>query len=765
MWPKKTEYQQAVKNPAGAFDDPDLTLAQPEIDPATGLPHVQSGGQGAVFILKGFDQTKIAVRCFLIQTVDRQGRYAAIKRGLNVLKHEPLSPFPDFDYLQKGICVHGVWYPVIKMPMAQGQLLSDFIRDNFRNSEKMRRLSQQWLAVSRLLRREQIAHGNLQPSNIFVDDDKITFVDLDGVFVPALQGRQSEELGAPDYQHPQRTHAHFGAYLDNFSDWVIYTSLVALSADARFSKFLDLDQKLLLFRRSDFVSIAESEVFFRMKNHTSPELKSLGASLEQFASLSPDKIPALSPPSPVFVQSTNTFDTIPGMAAVTLKDSVARLPVTDQPKPAVKRRHKDVLDLDELDTTPASGGAKSENLQRSHPSLVNEGGRGAADDFSGSFSFGKQGEAPPTAAAAVGFGSSAETSFSLGSFATPLDSPAPEVSLAAEGKSKLRGLEASTVVQPQKKSSSALPVILIMLLLFGGAVAGYILLLKPDQRSENTSTTVSTATATASYAPSNPESSTAGPATSTASTNNTTSESSTTSGTNTSSTVDAESASADLVKEGAGLVKEKNFKEAVAKFSEAIKLNSADATAYGARAEAYLMMKRHAEALEDFDKALSIDPDNKSYIKGRGASYLWLEQYLKAAADLKKALIANPEDPEILRDLGKSYGGLGEFQQALSYFDQSLDRKADANTYYLRGGTHYCLKKYNEALADYRKAVALNPKDADAWYGIGSCLYCFKKYSEAREPYRKAVELYTASGKVAWANKARSFLTEVSRTK
>lgn len=140
-------------------------------------------------------------------------------------------------------------------------------------------------------------------------------------------------------------------------------------------------------------------------------------------------------------------------------------------------------------------------------------------------------------------------------------------------------------------------------------------------------------------------------------------------------------------------------------------------------------------------------------------------QYLKAAADYKKAISLGLEEPGLYSDLGKCYGGLGEFQTALDCFNQSLERKANANTYYLRGGTFYCLKKYSEAEAAYRKAVSLNPKDADAWYGIGSCLYCFKRYSEAKEPFEKAVELYKASGKKAWAVKAEAFLNEVSANK
>jgi 5-methylthioribose kinase len=73
-----------------------------------------------------------------------------------------------------------------------------------------------------------IAHGDLCAKNIIVTNTGLKLIDYDNVFVPALSGNQSCEFGEPLYQHPSRGLKHFGAYMDNYSAWVIDNVLTFL---------------------------------------------------------------------------------------------------------------------------------------------------------------------------------------------------------------------------------------------------------------------------------------------------------------------------------------------------------------------------------------------------------------------------------------------------------------------------------------------------------------------------------------------------------
>jgi tetratricopeptide (TPR) repeat protein len=61
------------------------------------------------------------------------------------------------------------------------------------------------------------------------------------------------------------------------------------------------------------------------------------------------------------------------------------------------------------------------------------------------------------------------------------------------------------------------------------------------------------------------------------------------------------------------------------------------------------------------------------------------------------------------------------------------DNAADWNK---KGNTLYNLKKYDEAIKCYDKAIEINPNDAGPWEGKGNALYGLGKYKEAKQAWR-----------------------------
>ena len=57
----------------------------------------------------------------------------------------------------------------------------------------------------------------------------LRLIDYDGMYVPALAGTRSGEVGLPAYQHPQRIReGTYNAEVDRFSHLVIYTAIRCL---------------------------------------------------------------------------------------------------------------------------------------------------------------------------------------------------------------------------------------------------------------------------------------------------------------------------------------------------------------------------------------------------------------------------------------------------------------------------------------------------------------------------------------------------------
>jgi serine/threonine protein kinase len=122
-----------------------------------------------------------------------------------------------FHFLRKGILVRGSWYPIVKMEWVNGETMDSYIKNNLRNSSALRDLAVRWLQMLSALQRASITHGDLQHGNILIINGEIKLIDYDGMYVPALAGRGSHEVGHRNYQHPRRTEHHFGANVDNFS--------------------------------------------------------------------------------------------------------------------------------------------------------------------------------------------------------------------------------------------------------------------------------------------------------------------------------------------------------------------------------------------------------------------------------------------------------------------------------------------------------------------------------------------------------------------
>src|SRR5262245_51050668 len=189
-WPDLTEYHAAVQHPERAFRDAGLRQASVELD-RFGMPKPATGGNAVVYKATEADATW-AVRCFLRPISDHAERYEAISKHVQKAK---LPYGTRFLFLEEGIRVGDVWYPVVKMEWVEGQLLHRYIEDKLDKPPVLAGLRTCWRALVRELEAAKIAHGDLQHGNIVVRDLDLLLIDYDGMWVPALDGRAATELG------------------------------------------------------------------------------------------------------------------------------------------------------------------------------------------------------------------------------------------------------------------------------------------------------------------------------------------------------------------------------------------------------------------------------------------------------------------------------------------------------------------------------------------------------------------------------------------
>lgn len=255
-WPLIQDYQDAIIDPKYCFRDPELASGK-TINDKNGFPIVSSGSFATVFKLQCINRY-YAVRCFTRYNPDQQQRYEKISRFLEDKK----SPyFAKFQFFNQEIKIEGKLFPILKMEWIEGLTLNRYIEKNLNNPAVLDDLAKKFYDLILHLRYLSVAHGDLQHGNIIVSNGQLKLVDYDGIFISPLSGLYSNEIGHHNYQHPKRTANDFDEYLDNFSSWVIYLSIKALSKDPSLWKEFDGGDDCIIYRKSDFEKPFESKSF------------------------------------------------------------------------------------------------------------------------------------------------------------------------------------------------------------------------------------------------------------------------------------------------------------------------------------------------------------------------------------------------------------------------------------------------------------------------------------------------------------------------
>jgi hypothetical protein len=289
QWPTPQDYNEAIQSLAVSTRDETLRSGVLATD-VLGLPRPVTGAFASVYRIK-CGNIDYAFRCFLRNIEDQEHRYRSISEFIS---SDDLPYTVTFDFMAEGIAVNERWFPALKMEWVEGSTLEHFLSRHFRDRGRILALAGKFKQMCHDLIDAGIAHGDLQHGNIIVTESlELRLVDYDGMFVPSMVGLNSNELGHRNYQHPARDVHHFGAYLDNFSSWLIYVSLRAIAADPSLFELLGGGDDCLLFRRDDLVQPLYSKAFWLLERHSDRNIRLLARYLRSVLRIDPKDVEPL----------------------------------------------------------------------------------------------------------------------------------------------------------------------------------------------------------------------------------------------------------------------------------------------------------------------------------------------------------------------------------------------------------------------------------------------------------------------------------------
>jgi hypothetical protein len=290
-YPTPSDYQEAVQMPGAAFRDPTLQEATPRTN-VLGLPQPITGAFAAVFPVTTAGDRRVAVKCFLKEVPEQRARYEAVAQHLASVD---LDALVGFDYQPEGIRVDGADYPLLKMEWVDGTVLNRFVEAHLDAPDVLDALAAAWADLMADLEARDLAHADLQHGNVLVRETdgglRLSLVDYDTMYVPALEGWRSAEVGHRNYQHPDRTDTDFGPYLDRFPGLVVYTALRACAVRPGLWDRYDTGENLL-FQDADFYDPGQSALFDALAA-TEP-VSDLAEALRTACYVEPADVPPLS---------------------------------------------------------------------------------------------------------------------------------------------------------------------------------------------------------------------------------------------------------------------------------------------------------------------------------------------------------------------------------------------------------------------------------------------------------------------------------------
>lgn len=184
------------------------------------------------------------------------------------------------------------------------------------------------------------------------------------------------------------------------------------------------------------------------------------------------------------------------------------------------------------------------------------------------------------------------------------------------------------------------------------------------------------------------------------------------------------------------------FSNAVLAYSEAIKLDPANADAYLERGNAKIGLQDFAGAIPDLNKAMELSPANEYAVFSKGLCEFGLRDFKSAETDFTTAINSNTNNEQIYNYRGLARANLRDFKAALADFNQAIAvSPQEATSYRNRAMLETAQKDYELALADASKSIELDRHDAAAYTARGRIKTALKDYQGAIPDYDRALAL------------------------
>lgn len=200
------------------------------------------------------------------------------------------------------------------------------------------------------------------------------------------------------------------------------------------------------------------------------------------------------------------------------------------------------------------------------------------------------------------------------------------------------------------------------------------------------------------------------------------------------------------------------YAESIPYFQKAIDMDPIYPDPHNNIAVAYAATGRIDDGIKALQQALRINPYHPEGYNNLASFLIQKQEYTEAEKALGNALKLRPHYGKAFFNLGRVYLEQGLQEKAWENFKKcctqaDLDNDLGFNAY---GQASVMVKKYDEAIVAYRKALEINPRNGESIFGLGNAYFLSQKFNEAVQVYEQLVKANPKEGR-AWYNLAESY--------
>jgi tetratricopeptide (TPR) repeat protein len=193
---------------------------------------------------------------------------------------------------------------------------------------------------------------------------------------------------------------------------------------------------------------------------------------------------------------------------------------------------------------------------------------------------------------------------------------------------------------------------------------------------------------------------------------------------------------------GLALADQGRIDEAVAQYSEALRLKPDYPEAHNNLGLALAGQGRIDEAMAQYFEALRLKPDYPKAHNNLGNALAGQGRIDEAMAQYFEALRLQPDYPKAHVNLGAALAGRGRIDEAMAQYFEALRLQPDFPEAYLDLGAALAGQgRFDEAIAQYSEALRLKPDFPEAHLNLGNALAGQGRFDEAIAQYSEALRI------------------------